>query len=117
TSPGADAGGRGEGGAEHGSKRTWTCASSRAQATTNAGAIGAALLDLYLGALFFERGLDLLGLVAVDAFLDGLRRRVDEILGLLEAEAGQLADDLDDRDLVGADLGQDGRELGLLLDD
>ena len=49
---------------------------------------------------FFEGGLDLLGLVLRDAFLDGLRRRVDEVLGLLEAEPGQLADDLDDRDLV-----------------
>ena len=76
---------------------------------------GAALLDLDLGALLFEGGLDLLGLVLGDALLDRLRRRVDEVLGLLEAEAGQLADDLDDRDLVRADLGQDGGELGLLL--
>jgi hypothetical protein len=73
------------------------------------------LLDLDLAALLFERGLDLLGLVPGDAFLDGLRRRVDEVLGLLEAQAGELAHDLDDRDLVGPDLGQRGGELGLLL--
>ena len=34
-----------------------------------------------------------------------------------ETQAGQLTHDLDDRDLVGADLGQHGAELGLLLDD
>src|SRR6476660_2045076 len=73
------------------------------------------LLDLDLRALLLEGRLDLLGLVAGDALLDGLRRRVDEVLGLLEAEAGQLADDLDDRDLVRADLGQRRGELGLLL--
>src|SRR6185312_3499041 len=73
-------------------------------------------LDLDLGSLLFEGDLDLVGLVARDAFLDGLRRRIDQILGLLEAEAGQLADDLDDRDLVGADLGEDSAELGLLFD-
>ena len=73
------------------------------------------LLDLDLGALLLEGGLDLLGLVLGDAFLDGLGRRVDEVLGLLEAEAGELADDLDDRDLVRADLGQGRGELGLLL--
>jgi hypothetical protein len=74
-----------------------------------------ALLDLHLRALLFEGGLDLLGLVAIHAFLDGLRRRVDEVLGLLEAQAGELTDNLDDGDLVRADLDQDGRELGLLL--
>src|SRR5262245_18520445 len=73
------------------------------------------LLDLDLGALLLEGCLDLLGLVLGDALLDGLRRRVDEVLRLLEAQAGELANDLDHRDLVGADLGEDGRELGLLL--
>ena len=76
---------------------------------------GTILLDLDLGALLLEGGLDLLGLVLGDALLDGLGGRVDEVLGLLEAEPGELADDLDDGDLVGADLGQDGGELGLLL--
>src|SRR5438093_1845935 len=73
------------------------------------------LRDLDLGPLLFESRLDLVGLLAVDAFLDRLGRRVDEILGLLEAESGQLADDLDHRDLVRADLGQGRGELGLLL--
>src|SRR6476619_5543936 len=76
---------------------------------------GAVLLDLDFGALLFEGCLDLLGLVARDAFLDGLRRSVDQVLGLLEAELGQLADHLDDRDLVRPDLGEDRAELGLLL--
>src|SRR6187200_937739 len=80
-----------------------------------AGTETARLLDLDLGALLFERGLDLFGLVLGHAFLDGLGRSVDQILGLLEAEAGQLTDDLDDRDLVRADLGQGRGELGLLL--
>src|SRR3954470_488976 len=73
------------------------------------------LLDLDLGALLLESRLDLVRLVLGDAFLDRLGRRVDEILGLLEAETGQLANDLDDRDLVGADFGQHCAELGLLL--
>src|SRR6187200_148418 len=75
----------------------------------------ATLLDFDLGALLLEGSLDLLGLVLGDAFLDGLGGRVDDILGFLEAEPGELADDLDDRDLVRADLGEDGGELGLLL--
>jgi len=62
------------------------------------------LLDLDLCALPFEGGLDLLGLALGHAFLDRLGRAVDEILGLLEAEAGQLTNDLDDRDLVRTDL-------------
>src|SRR4029077_10766147 len=74
-----------------------------------------ALLDLDLGALLFESSLDLFGFVLRDAFLDGLGRRVDEVLGFLEAETGQLANDLDDRDLVRSDLGQRRGELGLLL--
>src|SRR5581483_11412866 len=73
------------------------------------------LLDLHLRALLLEGGLDLLGLLAGDALLDRLGSRVDEILRLLEAEPGQLANDLDDRDLVRTDLGEDRRELGLLL--
>src|SRR5689334_22461796 len=73
------------------------------------------LLDLDLCSLLLQGSLDLLGLVARDAFLDGLGRSVDQILGLLETELGQLADHLDDRDLVRPDLGQDRAELGLLF--
>src|SRR5450759_990710 len=74
------------------------------------------LLDLDLCALRFEGGLDLLGLALGHAFLDRLGCAVDEILGLLEAEAGQLTNDLDDRDLVRTDLREDRGELGLLFD-
>src|SRR5262245_46835972 len=73
------------------------------------------LLDFDLCALLLEGRLDLLGLVPGDALLDRLRGRVDEVLRFLEAELGQLADDLDDRDLVRPDFGEDRAELGLLL--
>src|SRR6186713_3268915 len=75
----------------------------------------ATLLDFDLGALLLEGSLDLLGLVLGYAFLDGLGRSIDQVLGLLEAEAGELPHDLDDRDLVRPDLGKRGGELGLLL--
>src|SRR3954468_17120448 len=48
----------------------------------------AKLLDLDEPAGLFEVGLELLGLVAVDALLDGLGSLVDERLRLLEAQAG-----------------------------
>src|SRR5581483_3821146 len=41
--------------------------------------------------------------------------RVDEVLGLLQAQAGDRADDLDDLDLLAAGLGEDDVERGLLL--
>src|SRR6185312_12559258 len=59
-----------------------------------------ALLDLDGGAGLLELGLHLIGLLAGDALLHRLRRLVGDRLGLLEAEAGQLADHLDDRDLA-----------------
>src|SRR5262245_36644389 len=99
----------------------WSCSplwASKRIAASSSGRITRrrlALLDLDLGTLLFQRSLDLVGLLAVDALLHGLRGRVDEVLGLLEAEAGELADDLDHGDLVRADLGEDGGELGLLL--
>src|ERR1700761_5617500 len=73
------------------------------------------LLELNLGAGLLELGLDLVGLVLVDAFLDGLRRAFDEVLGFLEAKAGDGADFLDDLDLLVAGSGQNDRELGLFL--
>ena len=73
------------------------------------------LLQLDLGADLLEGRLDLLGLVLADALLDGLRRTLDEVLGLFEAEARDGADFLDDLDLLVADAGEDDRELGLLL--
>src|SRR5436190_6979313 len=58
------------------------------------------LLDLDGGAGLLELGLELLGLLAIDALPDGLGRLVDEGLGLLEAQAGRRADDLDHLDLL-----------------
>src|SRR3954447_16195817 len=72
----------------------------------------ASLLELDAPAGLLELGLELLGLVALDALLDGLGRLVDEGLGLLEAEAGRRADDLDDLDLLVARGGQDDVDRG-----
>ena len=72
------------------------------------------LLDLDLGAGLVELLLDRLGVGLGDALLDGLGRAVDQVLGLLEAEVGDLADGLDDVDLVAAGVLEDDRELGLL---
>ena len=57
------------------------------------------LLELDLGAGFFQLLLDLFGVVLAGAFLDGLRSAVHQILGFLQAEAGDLTDNLDDVDL------------------
>ena len=77
---------------------------------------GAELLQLDAAAGLLELLLELVGLVALDALLDGLRRLVDERLGLLEAEAGRRADDLDDLDLLVAGCGEDDVDRrGLLL--
>src|SRR5947208_2578382 len=75
------------------------------------------LLEVGLGAGFLELLLGGLGVGLGNAFLDGLRSAVDEVLGFLQAQAGQLADRLDDLHLVGADLGQHDREFGLLFGD
>src|SRR5208283_1677650 len=76
----------------------------------------ATLLELDLGADLLELGLDLLGLFLARAFLDRLRRAFDEVLGFLEAKAGDGADFLDDLNLLVSGGGQDDVELGLLLD-
>src|SRR6185312_6990104 len=73
------------------------------------------LLDLDFRADFLELLLDGRGLVLVHAFLDRLGRALDEVLGFLQTEAGDLADDLDHVDLVAADFGQRHREVRLLL--
>src|SRR6185437_5149295 len=73
------------------------------------------LLQFDLRAGLLELGLDLVGLVLVDAFLDRLGRALDEILGLLEAEAGDGPDFLDDFDLLFAGGGKHHREFGLLF--
>ena len=63
-------------------------------------AVSEVLLDLDRGPDFLELLLDGRRLVLGDAFLDDLGRAVDQVLGLLEAEARDLADDLDDVDLL-----------------
>ena len=68
------------------------------------------------GALLLELLLHLLGLGLGHAVLHRARRTIDQVLGFLQAERGELADDLDDVDLlVTAGLEDDG-ELRLFLD-
>src|SRR5690606_22482383 len=76
---------------------------------------GAKLLELCFRASVFELLLEGLGIGLRDAFLDGLRRTVDQVLGFLQAQAGSGADHLDDLDLLVADRREDDGELGLLL--
>src|SRR5436190_3460868 len=73
------------------------------------------LLDLHLGAGFFELLLCSFGVGLRNRFLDRLRGAVDEVLRLLEAEARELAHRLDDVDLVFAGREQHDGELGLLF--
>src|SRR5512133_1884776 len=70
-------------------------------------AVARELLDLDARAGLLELGLELVGLVALDALLDGLGRLVDERLGFLEAQARDGADDLDHLDLLVARGGDD----------
>src|SRR5208283_1821830 len=78
-------------------------------------AAGQPLLDLDLGARFLELFLDARGLVLADAFLDGLGRAVNQVLGFLEAKAGDFANCLDDVDLVAADVSENNGEFRLLF--
>src|SRR6516164_1797774 len=73
------------------------------------------LLEFHLGPGLLQLSLDLLRLVLAHAFLDGLGRAFDQILGLLEAQTGERAHLLDDLDLLLADGGEHGGELGLLF--
>ena len=75
----------------------------------------ASLLDFDLRAGFLELLLRGFGVRLRDAFLDGLRRAVDQVLRFLEAEARQLAHGLDHVHLVLAERGEDDGELGLFL--
>ena len=80
--------------------RRHVAARKRCQAPlTRCLAPGTCLLQLDAGACLFELGLDRVGLFLVHALLDRGRGRVDEVLRLLQAEAGDRADDLDDADL------------------
>src|SRR6185436_5136694 len=58
------------------------------------------LLHLNRRAGLLELLLDLLGLLLVHAFLDGLGGGLDQVLGLLEAQAGDRSHGLDDLDLL-----------------
>src|SRR5688572_1516498 len=60
------------------------------------------LLDLDRRALLLELGLDRVRLVLRDARLHRLRGAVHEVLRFLQAQAGDLAHDLDDLDLLRA---------------
>src|SRR5689334_14890625 len=59
----------------------------------------------------FKLLLDFCCFVLVDALLDRLRRRLDEVLRLLQTECGDRAHFLDHIDLLLADRGQDHVEL------
>src|SRR5579864_7641948 len=61
----------------------------------------------------FKLFFDFCGLFLVDAFLDRLWRRLDEVLGFLEAELGQRSHFFDHIDFFLADRGQDDIKLGL----
>src|SRR6266536_2334323 len=75
----------------------------------------AELLELDFGAGAFELGLGLLGVLLGHLLEHGLGGRLDEVLGLLQPQAGEGADLLDDLDLLGAGFGEDDIELVLLL--
>src|SRR5690606_16679013 len=73
------------------------------------------LLELDGGAGALEGLLRLLGLFLGHALEHRLRRRLDEVLGLLEPEAGQAAHLLDDADLLVAGVGEHDVVGALLL--
>src|SRR5688572_9148937 len=73
------------------------------------------LLDRDGGAGALERGLGLVSGLLVDLLEDRFGGAVHEVLGLLEAEAGETADLLDDLDLLLAGRLEDDVELVLLL--
>src|SRR6267378_1475562 len=64
------------------------------------------LLYLDLGAGLFELLLDSGRFVLVDAFLDGLRRAIHEVLCFFQAQAGDFADRFNDVDFVAANFGE-----------
>ena len=78
-------------------------------------AAGGPLLDFDLGARFLELLLDGSGFVLGNAFLDGLGRAIDEVLGFFQAQAGDFANCLNDVDLVAANIGEDDGEFRLLF--
>src|SRR5205814_9525996 len=73
------------------------------------------LLQLDDRTLRFELLFDLFGFLLGHAFLHGAGRAFHQILGLLQAQAGDGPDLFDDLDLLLAAGLEDDRELGLLL--
>jgi hypothetical protein len=73
------------------------------------------LLDFDLGACVFQLLLEGFCVSLGNAFLDRLRSAINQILGFLEAQAGNCTDDLDDFNLLVAGASQDDGELGLLF--
>ena len=73
------------------------------------------LLDLGLGASFLQLGNQLLCVFLGDSFLQGLGAVVNQILSVLQAQAGSSTDNLDDVQLGSASGLQDDVELGLLF--
>src|SRR5699024_9584381 len=67
------------------------------------------------GASALQGLLGLVGGVLVDLLQDRLRRAVDQVLGLLQAQGGQRTDLLDDLDLLVTSSLEDDVELALLL--
>src|SRR5580693_9963211 len=61
---------------------------------------GRSLLELDFRSCLFQSSLDLLGLFLAHAFLDGLRRGLDQVLGFLQAERSDGAHFLDPFDLL-----------------
>src|SRR5690606_36305714 len=84
--------------------------------TERSGDAGACFLSLEGRAGGFQVLLELLGVFLGHAFLDVLRGAFDQVLGFLQAQAGDGADGLDDPDLLLAGGLQHDGELGLLLD-
>ena len=73
------------------------------------------LLNLNSCAGLDELSLDLLSVLLGDAFLNVLGATLDQVLSLLQAQTGDLADDLDNAQLLVTETGQNDVELGLLL--
>src|SRR5476649_336721 len=74
---------------------------------------GICLLEFDLGAFGLELRLELLGIGLRHAFLDRLRRFLDQVLGFLEPETGDFAHHLDDVDLLVASGHQNDAEFVL----
>src|SRR5690606_24949634 len=77
---------------------------------------GTRLLDLDLGASFFELLLQRFGISLRHAFFHSLRSAVDQVFGFLQAQAGGSTHNLDGLDLLLASSHENDVKLGLLFD-